>query len=87
LINIIREELHNVRALTLETLILIPTADEIKITVFKPSPLNVNPKLVMVTQPVAKSKKLFNPLIFNKSQKDLRPFVTKLRLKFLINYN
>ena len=34
-----------------------------------------------------KSEKLLNPLIFNKNQNDLYPFITKLRLKLLINYN
>ena len=34
---------------------------------------------------IVKSEKPFNPLIFNKN--NLYPFITKLRLKFLINYN
>ena len=46
-----------------------------KITISKPSLLNINPKLVIVAQPmfvinpmpITKSKKPFNPLIFNKN--------------------
>jgi len=87
LINVIREELRNIKLFILETLILTPPINKIKITVSKPGPLNANPKLIIVTQPVAKSEKLLNPLMFNGSQKDLRPFVTKLRLKLLVNYN
>jgi hypothetical protein len=34
-----------------------------------------------------KSEKLPDPLIFNKNQNDFHPFVIKLRLKLLINYN
>jgi hypothetical protein len=34
-----------------------------------------------------KFKKLPNPLIFNRNQNDFCPFITKLHLKFLINYN
>ena len=41
----LREELRNIKALLLETLIEIPI-NKIKITVFKPSPLNTNLKLV-----------------------------------------
>jgi len=44
----LREELCNIKALLLETLITIPI-NKIKITVFKPNPLNANTKLVMVT--------------------------------------
>jgi hypothetical protein len=44
---ILREELHNVNTLIMETLIVTP-ANKIKITVCEPSPLNVNPKLVTV---------------------------------------
>ena len=33
----------------LETLVLTPSINKIKITVFKPSLLNINPKLVIVT--------------------------------------
>ena len=42
---VIREELRNLKALTLKTLIVTP-ANKIKITVYKPNPLNTNPKLV-----------------------------------------
>jgi len=45
----------------------MPLVDEIKITIFKPSPLNINSKLVIITQFVTKSKKLPNPLIFNRN--------------------
>ncbi len=34
---------------------------------------------------ITKSEKLFNPSIFNKTRKNLRPFVIKLRFKFSIN--
>jgi hypothetical protein len=37
--------------------------------------------------PIMKSKKLPNPLIFDGNQNDLHPFVTKLCLKLLMNYN
>ena len=47
LIEILCEELRNVNTLIIETLIVIP-ANEIKITVYKPGPLNANPKLVTV---------------------------------------
>ena len=58
----------------LKTLIIIPI-NKIKITVSKPDPLNANTKLVMVTQPISiislipaiKSKKLPNPLMFNRN--------------------
>jgi len=43
---VICEELYNVKALILENLIL-PT-NEIKITVFKPSPLNANLEPVII---------------------------------------
>jgi hypothetical protein len=33
----------------LETLVLTPSINEIKITIFKPSPLNTNPELAIVT--------------------------------------
>ena len=42
------EELRNVKALLLETLIIIPI-NKIKITISKPDPLNANTKLVIVT--------------------------------------
>jgi len=34
-----------------------------------------------------KLEKLPNPLIFNGNRNNLRPFITKLRLKLLTNYN
>ena len=79
----------------LETPIPTPSMDEIEITVSKPGPLNTNPELVIVTQPVSiinlvpimKSEKLPNPLIFNKNQNNLYPFIIKLRLKLFINHN
>ena len=37
--------------------------------------------------PIIKSEKLPNPLIFNKNQNDLYPFIIKLRLKLFMNYN
>jgi len=43
---VLYKELHNVQAFTLET--LTPPINEINITVSKPSPLNMNPKLVIV---------------------------------------
>jgi len=44
---VIRKELYNLKALILETLIIIPI-NEIKITIYKPGLLNINPKLVIV---------------------------------------
>jgi hypothetical protein len=44
---ILRKELYNVNTLTIETLIVTPV-NKIKITVYKPGPLNANPKLVIV---------------------------------------
>jgi len=41
----IYKELYNLKALILETLIVIPI-NKIKITIYKPNPLNTNPKLV-----------------------------------------
>jgi len=43
----LREELRNIKTLMLET--MIPPTNKIKVTVFKPSPLNANFKLVIVT--------------------------------------
>ena len=68
------EGLCNIKAFLLETLITIPT-NKIEITVSKPDPLNANTKLVIVTQPISitslipaiKSKKLPNPLMFNRN--------------------
>jgi len=42
---------------------------------------------IMNLIPIAKSEKLPDPLMFDRNWNDLRPFVTKLHLKFLINYN
>ena len=42
------KELRNLKALTLEILIVTPPVNKIKITVYKPGPLNINPKLVIV---------------------------------------
>ena len=44
---IIRKELRNLKALTLKTLIVTPII-KIKITIYEPGPLNINPKLVIV---------------------------------------
>ena len=41
------KELHNVNTLIIETLIVTPI-NKIKITIYEPSPLNTNPKLVTV---------------------------------------
>ena len=43
----IYEELYNLKALTLEILIVTPI-NEIKITISKPSLIDTNPKLVIV---------------------------------------
>jgi len=45
----------------------MPPTDKIRIIIFKPGPLNANPKLVIITQLVIKSEKLPNSLIFNGS--------------------
>jgi len=37
--------------------------------------------------PAMKSKKLSNPLMFNRNRNNLYPFITKLYLKLLMNYN
>ena len=42
------KELYNAKVLVLETLVLIPFINKIKITMFKPNPLNKNPKLAIV---------------------------------------
>ena len=47
-IKAIYKELYNAKVLVLETPVPIPSIDEIKITISKPSPLNINPKLVIV---------------------------------------
>ena len=49
LIKVIYKELYNAKVLALETLGPIPSIDEIEITIFKPSPLNTNPKSAIVT--------------------------------------
>ena len=59
----------------LETLIPTPSIDEIEITIFKPGLLNTNPKPVIITYFISitnliliiKSKKLPDPLIFDKN--------------------
>jgi len=43
----LREELYNVKALILKTLMITPV-NKIKITIFKPGLLNANTKLVIV---------------------------------------
>ena len=48
LIKVIRKELYNTKVLILKTPEPIPFIDKIEITMSKPSPLNTNPKLVMV---------------------------------------
>ena len=87
MIEVICKELYNTKLLVLETPVPIPSADKIKITILELNLLNTNPELVIVAQPVfiTKSKKLPNPLIFDGNQNDLCPFVTKLRLKLLMN--
>ena len=37
--------------------------------------------------PITKSEKLPNFLIFNRNRNNLRPFITKLRFKLLINHD
>jgi len=44
----IYKELRNLKVLILKTLIATPII-KIKITIYKPGPLNINPKLVIVT--------------------------------------
>ena len=53
----------------LETPVPTPFVDKIEITISKPDPLNVNPKPAVVAQfmHIAKSKKLPNPLIFDRN--------------------
>jgi hypothetical protein len=59
----------------LETLVPTPSIDEIEIIMSKSSLLNTNPKPAIVTQlmsiinqvPIMKSKKLPDPLIFDKN--------------------
>jgi len=43
----IREELYNLKAFILETLIATPI-NKTKTTIYKPNPLNINPKLVII---------------------------------------
>ena len=45
----IYKELYNAKVLVLKTLVLIPSIDKIEITVSKPSLLNTNFKLAIVT--------------------------------------
>jgi hypothetical protein len=67
LIKAIYKELHNAKPLLLETMVPIPSIDEIEITILKPDLSNVNPKLAVIAQLISiiKFKKLPNPLIFN----------------------
>ena len=44
---ILYKELYNIKTLILETLIVTPI-NKIRITIYKPSPLNTNSKLVIV---------------------------------------
>jgi hypothetical protein len=75
LIKVIYKELYDAKVFVLETLIPIPSIDKIKIIISKLSLLNTNPKPAIVTQPVSiinlipiiKSKKLPNPLIFDRN--------------------
>jgi hypothetical protein len=75
LIKAIYKELYNTKILILKTLILIPSINKIKITIFKPNLLNINPKPAIVAQLVSiinliliiKFKKLPDLLIFNKN--------------------
>ena len=75
MIKAIYKELYNAKVLALKTPVLIPFVDEIKITILEYNPLNTNPKLVIVAQsvsiisliPIIKSKKLPNPLMFDKN--------------------
>ena len=75
MIEAIYKELYNAKLLILETPVPTPSIDEIEITILKYDPLNTNPKPAIVAQPVSiislipitKSKKLPNPLIFNKN--------------------
>ena len=54
---------------------ITPPINKIKVTISKPGPLNANLKPVMVTQPISiinlipitKSKKLPNPLMFDRN--------------------
>jgi len=74
LIKAIHKELYNTKVFALETPIATPT-NKIKITICKPSPLNANPKPVIVAQPIPitnlvptiKSEKLPNPPMFNRN--------------------
>ena len=75
MIKVIYKELYNTKVLVLETPIPTPSMDKIKITISKPGLLNINPKPITVTQlifttnltPIVKSKKLPNPLIFDRN--------------------
>ena len=48
-IEAICKELLNTKVLALETPVLTPSIDKIEITIFKPNPLNTNPKLAIIT--------------------------------------
>ena len=94
-IEAIRKELYDAKVLALETPVPTPSIDEIEITVSEPGPSNTNPESATVTQPVsttnqvpiAKSEKLPDPPMFDGNRNDLRPFVTKLRLKLSTNHD
>ena len=72
---ICKKKLYNIKVLILKTPIPTPPVDEIEITVSKPGLSNINSKLVTVTQSVSmtnlifiiKSKKLPDPLMFNRN--------------------
>ena len=75
MVEAIYKELYNAKVLILETPVPTPSIDEIEIIILEPDLLNINPKLVIVAQPVfiinltpiIKSKKLPNSLIFDKN--------------------
>ena len=48
MIKVIYKELYNAKVLILETLVLTPPINKIKITISKPDLLNTNPKLVII---------------------------------------
>ena len=73
MIKAIYKELHDAKLLVLKTPVPTPSVNKIEITILELDPLNINPKLVIVAQPVfminlipiIKSEKLPNPLIFD----------------------
>ena len=48
MIEVIYKELYDAKLLILETLVLIPSVDKIKITILKPNLLNAKPKLAII---------------------------------------